>query len=291
MLSNILSKEIIDKITKGVGYKDIYEIRMRKYKNIIVSIKGVYTDINVHCKPEWIDETVLRASRFSIYTVNEQIKCGFIGVKGGIRIGLCGETVYDSEGLKTIKNISSLNIRLPHEIIGCSDKIFDTCFDKELKSTLIISKPGAGKTTLIRDICRNLSNTYKNINTLILDERGEITGEAEGQFQFDTGSSDCLLNCKKEFGFSAGIRSMRPDVIVCDELKGKEDTNSIYEALSCGVCIIATVHANSITELKQKEDFKEIMSGKVFKRYVVLTDKPYVGTVKNIYNEETEVIK
>lgn len=290
MLTYILSKEIADMLLKGKNIKDIYEIRMRKHKNIILNIKGNYINSNIICKPQWIDETVLRASRFSIYTVNEQIKSGFLGVKGGIRIGICGETVYDQTGLKTIKNISSINIRLPHQIIGCSDIIFEYCFKKNLNSTLIISKPGAGKTTMIRDLCRNLSQNYKNINILILDERGEISGEAEGRFQFDIGSSDCMLNCKKEFGFSAGIRSMRPDVIVCDELKGKNDTESIFEALSCGVSIIATLHAETIEEIKQKADFLQILNNKAFKRYVLLSDKP-IGSIKNIYNENLEVIK
>lgn len=289
MLQNILPEELYKIISKE-KLCNVYEIRLRRDKNLMVNITGVYKNFNIICPQDWVSETVLRASRFSIYTVNEQIKAGFIGVKGGIRIGLCGETVYDSDGIKTVKNISSLNIRLPHEIKGCSDIILRNCFDNRLNSTLIISKPGAGKTTLIRDICRNLTINNNNINVLILDERGEISGEAEGCFQFDTGNSDVLLNCKKDFGFSCGIRSMRPDVIVCDELKGKDDTQSIYEALSCGVCVVATVHADSIEEIAFKEGFKDIFSCKAFKRFVLLSDVPQVGTIKNIYDENIEVI-
>lgn len=284
MFKSLLSEELINIINTCGKISDIYEIRMRRYKNITVNIRGEYRKLDIICRPEWIEETVLRASRFSLYAVNEQIKTGFIGVKGGIRIGLCGETVYDGDEIKTIKNISSINIRLPHEVTGCSDKVLKCCFESGLNSTLVISKPGAGKTTLIRDLCRNLSNTYKNINILVIDERGEISGEAEGKIQFDIGDSDCMLNCKKDFGFSAGIRSLRPDIIVCDELKGWLDTGSIYDALSCGVCIIATVHASSLEELSSKEDFKKILDSGAFKRFVLLTDNPSVGTIKGIYN-------
>jgi stage III sporulation protein AA len=289
MLSSLLSEEIIKKMNV-VNLNDIYEIRMRRHRNITVNVCGQYRECPIICRPEWIEETVLKASGFSIYTVSEQMKAGYISVKGGIRIGICGETVYDGENLKTIKNISSLNIRLPHEIIGCSDAVIKSCFNDNLNSTLIISKPGAGKTTLIRDICRNLSAVYKNINILIIDERGEIGGDAEGRFQFDIGNSDCMLNCTKDFGFSTGIRCMRPDVIVCDELKGNRDTESIYEALCSGVCIIATVHAGSIREITAKRDFKPILASRAFKRFVLLTDKPKIGTIKNIYDDNFKVI-
>ncbi len=285
MLKSLLSEDIIKKINISGSLSDIYEIRMRRHKNITVSLKGQYVGTGAVCRPEWIEETVLRASRFSLYAVNDQIKAGFIGVKGGIRIGICGEAVYEGDCIKTVKNISSLNIRLPHEVKGCSDKVMEYCFNGGLNSTLVISKPGAGKTTLIRDLCRNIYSKYPYINILIIDERGEISGDAEGRFQFDIGGSDCMLNCKKEFAFSAGIRSMRPDIIVCDEIKGGQDAKSIYEALSCGVCIIATIHAATAQEVIQKEDFRQIAADKAFKRFVLLTDAPQVGTIKNIYDE------
>jgi len=282
MLKDILPKELLDNLRYKL--EDVCELRLRKDRNIAISLMGRYADTGIRCQPAWIDEIVLKASRFSIYTVNEQLKAGFIAVKGGVRIGVCGEVVPDGEGIKTIKNITSLNIRNPHETIGCSDPVSSKCFNGKLHSTLIISKPGAGKTTLIRDLCRSLSQ--KNLNVLVLDERGEISGEAEGGFQFDVGSSDVMLYCSKRFGFSFGVRSMRPDVILCDELKGEEDCDAVFEALSCGVCVVATIHAGGVEELLQKRSFKGIIESGAFKRYVLLSDEPCPGTVKAILDEK-----
>jgi stage III sporulation protein AA len=286
MLKDILPKEILDNLRYKL--EDVCELRLRKDKNIVISVMGKYVDAGIRCLPTWIDEIVLRASRFSIYTVNEQLKAGFIAVKGGVRIGVCGEVVPDGQVIKTIKNITSLNIRNPREAIGCSDPVAERCFNGRLNSTLVISKPGAGKTTHIRDLCRSLSR--KNLNVLVLDERGEISGEAEGRFQFDVGSSDVMLYCSKQFGFSFGVRAMRPDVIICDELKGEEDCGAVYEALSCGVCVVATIHSGGVEELMQKRSFKGIIESGAFKRYVLLSDEPRPGSIKAIFDEKLETI-
>jgi stage III sporulation protein AA len=154
-------------------------------------------------------------------------------------------------------------------------------------NTLIISPPGAGKTTLVRDICRVVSRAA---NVLIIDERGEISGEAEGGFSFDIGNSDVMLYCKKQFGFLNGIRSMRPDVIACDELKGQHDIASIEEALYCGVGVIATMHAEDIGDVTRKQGLNTLIESRAFKRYVVLSDKPGPGSLKRIYDENLEVV-
>lgn len=290
MIKDILPQEMLDSLGKRCTIADIYELRLRKDRSVIVNLLGKYVDTGKICLPRWIDEIILKASRFSIYTVNEQLKAGFIAVKGGVRIGVCGELVIDGSGIKTMKNITSLNVRCPRQVIGYSDFVIERCFKDRLCSTLIISKPGAGKTTLIRDLSRSLSTRGDNLNVLVLDERGEISGEAEGRFQFDIGNSDVMLYCTKGFGFSCGIRSMRPDIIICDELKGEEDCDAVYEALSCGVCVVATIHADSIEELKLKHGFKGILESGAFKRYVLLSDSPKVGTIKAMLDENLKPI-
>lgn len=287
MLENILPQKLINLVDCRTKRDKLFELRLRKNGSITANIGGRYCDMGAVCQTEWIEEIMLKASRFSLYAVNEQIKAGFLGVKGGIRIGLCGQAVYEGDSVKTLKNITSLNVRFPHQIIGCSDQTVKFCRQDNILSTLVISPPGAGKTTLIRDMCRNISGGF---NVLIIDERGEISGECEQGFCFDIGSSDVMLYCKKQFGFLNGIRSMRPDVIVCDELKGKSDIESVEEAMYCGISVIATLHAEDICDIKHKRGFERLLSSRAFKRYVVLTDKPSAGTLKRIYNENMEVV-
>lgn len=286
-MESILPQKLIDEVSRYAERDKLFELRLRKGRKISANIAGKYIEIDTVCNPEWIQETLLKAGKFSLYAVNEQIKAGFIGVSGGIRIGLCGQAVYDGENIKTLKSITSLNVRFPHEIKGCGGKVLRHCFDGKMLSTLVISPPGAGKTTLIRDICRSISD---GANVLIIDERGEISGEADGGFSFDIGSSDVLLYCKKQFGFINGIRSMRPEVIVCDELKGLCDIQSVEEALYCGVSVVATLHAQDISDLRYKRGFERLIESKAFKRYIILTDTPAVGTLKNVYDENMEVI-
>lgn len=283
---NILPRELYAKISARFSAEKIYEMRLRTGKRIMINYAGEYMQLGEVCRTEYIEEIILRASGHSLYSVNEQLKNGYIAAPGGIRIGVCGEASIDAGTINTIRNISSLNIRVPHEVKGCADSVTRRCFNKGLSNVLIISPPGAGKTTLIRDLCRVASAMFPQINILVIDERGEISGQNSGGVHFDLGSSDVMLGFSKSFGFSSGIRSMRPDLIVCDELKGDEDYGALYEAMSCGVNVVATLHASGLDDIYLKNNFGAILASRYFDYYVVLSHKPSTGTVTGIFDKD-----
>jgi len=271
----------------------VYEMRLRANKPLVVCISGRnFTIDQIRPTRTDIDAIVHKASNYSIYAVNEQIKQGFITIHGGVRIGICGEVVSENGVISTIKNISSLNIRIPHQVRGCTFPVLPYIFapERPLK-TLIISPPGAGKTTFLRDLACQISEKYSLLNTLILDERGEIAASHLGENQLDVGfGSDVITGCTKPYGFDNGIRSMRPDVIITDEIASKQDVEMLRLAARSGVCVLASVHASGIDEIRLKPNFVDLVSERVFDRYVVLAVKDSAGTVVGVYDANLKLL-
>lgn len=281
-----------------LNFNYINEIRLRANKPIVVNVmgrnkfltnNGLTEDINnaIICKLSSINDVINKASENSLYAVNDQIKKGYLTVKGGVRIGVCGEVVEDNANVNTIKNINSLNIRIPHKVKNCSlNAYLHIVNNDKVRNTLIISPPGAGKTTFIRDLAEQISNKNPTLNLLVVDERAEISATIDGMQMLNVGPScDIYTNCSKEFAFENGIRSMKPDVIITDEINLESDLNAIKTAITSGVSVIATIHANGIYDLKSKPHFEEILKNKVFDRYVVLSSKNGPGTYEGIFNE------
>ena len=259
----------------------VYEIRIRADMPICVNYKGRYQYLGfyglverqehaVYATLEDITECVYRAGKCSLYSVEEEIKQGFITAQGGVRIGLSGEYVFSNGKPVTIRNFSSLCIRIPHEVVGCGDKIYQCCMSDRVQSLLIMSSPGIGKTTILRDLCRTLSmKTKKNI--LICDERDEIAVGHVGE------SWDVMKYADKATAFEAGIRAMRPDIIVTDEISAT-DLQALRLAVRAGVCIIASAHIASFSEVSS--EFLPI-----FSRFVLLNSKE-IGKIQGIYDRE-----
>jgi len=274
----------------------IYELRFRLNQPVLVNVKGVFYEIeknklvlkannSLKVSKQMLENIIFKASSGSVYAYTEQIKQGFLTTLGGVRIGICGEVVMEQDKVLHIKNISSINIRIPHEVINCALPIFPYLIEnKSLYNTLIISPPGAGKTTMLRDIAYQISKFNTSINTLILDERYEISGSVNGVPQLNIGQADIILGGKKQQNFEAGIRSMSPQIILCDEIATKSDIEAILYAFRCGIRIIATTHASSETELKTKHYFKTLLQKKVFNRFVVLSNNYKVGTIEGVYD-------
>lgn len=282
----------------NLNFNYINEIRLRANKPIVVNVMGrnkflttsgltENIDEAIICKLSDISEIIKRASDNSLYAVNDQIKKGFLTIKGGIRIGVCGEVVEENDCVNTIKNINSLNIRIPHKIKNCSlNAYLHIVNNNKVRNTLIISPPGAGKTTFIRDLAEQISIKNPAINILLVDERAEISATVDGMQMLNVGPScDIYTNCSKAFAFENGIRSMKPDVIITDEINLDDDLKAIKTAITSGVSVIATIHANDIYDLKSKPNFDEILKNKIFERYVVLSSKNGPGTYEGIFNE------
>ena len=277
-----------DNIKNGLlhlNMRFVYELRMRADKPTMVNYNGIYRYLGlygvteqakqaIYCTGEDINECVFRAGEYSVYSVEEQIKRGFITAKDGERLGLVGEYVFDKGEPLTIRNFNAVCIRIPHEIHGCGQEIYNSCMRGRIPTMLIVSSPGLGKTTILRDLARIISeNTQKNI--LICDERGEISCGNVGK------SCDVIKFSDKKTAFDCGIRAMRPDVIITDELSAN-DCLAVEQAVVAGVQVIASAHFSKM------EHIKSPFLG-LFKRFVVLDEKQ-IGKIRFIYDENGKEI-
>lgn len=278
---------------KNVSEKDwesAKEIRIRNGKPIIISQFNKEIIIEHIASSEDILRVVENFSENSLYKVQNEINEGFITIKGGHRIGISGTSVIENEKIKNIKYISSLNIRIAREVIGCSNNLLDSLCDEKkenIDNTIIISPPGCGKTTILRDLIRNLSNGYKNLIPKVIgvvDERNEISATYLGQAQNDLGiRTDVMSSCQKTIGMRLMIRSMGIDLIATDEIGTNEDIDSIGQAIVSGVNLLVTSHGNSI------EDIPEALKKRnVFKNVVLLSKNEKPGFIKNIYKLKGE---
>lgn len=288
---NILPQNIKAALGDIITSKEIEEIRIRVGKPLIFQV-GNREIVNKYT-PELEDlkNIIQRMSNYSIYAFEEEIKQGYITIKGGHRVGICGRCVIEKNEIKTIKNIASVNIRICREVLSCSDPIMKFILSgKEVINTIIISPPKCGKTTLIRDITRNISDGMSKMNfsgkkVCVIDERSEIGACYSGVPQLNIGlRTDILDGCPKSEGIMMAIRSMSPDVIVCDEIGTYKDIDSILTALNSGVSLITTIHGYDIEDLYNRPVFKDIIENNVFKRAIVLSNRKGIGTVEYIYN-------
>ena len=285
---NIFPEKIRNIIDVYIKEKKIEEIRVGIKKPLILMLNNKEILTSYIIDEEDFKYIIQRISNFSLYAYEEEIREGFITIKGGHRVGLAGECVMENNKIKTIRNISSLNIRISKEIIGASKNIMKFILkDNKVNNTLIISPPKCGKTTLLRDISRNISNMGKRV--AIIDERSEIAGCYKGIPQMDVGiRSDVLDNCLKSRGVIMAIRSLAPEVIICDEIGSKEDINSLVMAFNSGVSVISTLHGFDIWDLFYRKVFKDILDNKILDLVIVLSNKNKQGEVKGIYKMEKE---
>ncbi len=279
----------IRSMLQGLELKDlnkVEEIRLRTNQPLVCIVRGQELALNENgvCKIQKahkvsiqeVKNTLKLMSNFSLFSIEEQVKKGFFTINGGHRIGVCGKTVIINGEIVTIKDISSLNVRISRQIVGCSDHYIKHIVDDNVRNTLIISAPNNGKTTFLRDVVRNVSN--KGFGCVVVDERSEIGGTYKGELQCDLGArTDVLDSCEKVLGMTMALRSMAPKVIVVDEVGTDEDTRALLKAFNSGVNIIATCHAEDLEQFKQKKVFQRFVDERLFERYIFLRDKRVCG--------------
>lgn len=297
MLKDYLDRDIYNLIIKNFSFNDITEIRMRVNEKIIITIKNKKyylkdeNDEFVVINKYIMENFIKKISENSVYAFNENIINGYITLPKGIRVGICGTVVMDETRVQTIKDFQSVNIRIPHTIRNCSVPAYDFLVDETVKNTLIISAPGCGKTTFLRDLIFQLYQRNLSKNILVADERNEICSVVKGEIsQYLGGFCDVYTNCSKKFAFKNGIRSMSPDIIITDEIDLENDLDCLMEAMNCGVNVVATIHAKDIKQLKNKLGFDNIIDKKIFTRYVVLNNDEGPGTLSYIYDEKLNCI-
>lgn len=229
-------------------------------------------------------------SDYSLYSIEEELRNGFITLKGGHRVGLAGKAVLENGKIKTLKYISGFNFRISREMKGVANPIIYYIKNSkgEIYHTLIISPPQCGKTTLLRDLIRQISNGdehkgLKSHKVGVVDERSELAGCYKGVPQNDIGiRTDVLDACPKAQGMIMLIRSMSPHIIATDEIGSKEDMRAIEEALNAGIKIITTVHGSNIDEIIRKPVLRDLIQKKIFERMIVLSNRKGAGTIEEI---------
>ena len=252
-------------------FECLTEIRIRVGRGGILKLFDREYLLPVNITNGDIEQILEKISNYSIYSIQNEINDGYITIKGGHRIGICGTCVIEENHISNVKNISSMNIRIARQVIGCSDKIYNELYKEGFFNTIIVSLPNTGKTTNIRDLTRILSN--KGYTISVIDERSEIACMYNKVPQMDVGiRTDVINKCPKHIGIKMAIRSLAPDIIVVDEIGKKEDIEEIYSAVLSGVKLLVTAHGNSVEGIK-KGEIGKLIEKNIFSYVVILKSK------------------
>lgn len=285
----------LNKVSNNESSK-VEEIRLRAFKPVILNFKDKSSFINKHGELIFeinnVNRNILVSSKndleislkkmcnYSMYSYQKEINSGFITLKGGHRVGICGTAVYEDDKdlyIGNIKDISSMNIRINQKIDNLDENILNVV-KSDFKGIILVGSPGSGKTTILRNIAKILSGKFsfnkKNVlqKVALVDERNEFSGNYMGISQNNLGYSDILVNYNKKDAIYQSIRSLSPDVIICDELGSLEDIEAIKFGVSSGVKFILSIHAGSAEEFYKRNIAKEILKLNSFDKIIILSN-------------------
>ena len=296
-------KEIISAVPQRY-LSELEEIRLRRDRPMMLGVGGtdyfVRRDGSVNHTPAGgfvvdasdLEKVIHNISGYSIYALEEELRNGYLTLPGGHRVGLTGKAVLENGRIKTIKHLAGLNIRVCREVKGIAGAVLSKLIDRTAGSvyhTVIFSPPRCGKTTLLRDLVRQISDGVPGLNfpghtVGVVDERSEIAGCHRGAPQMDVGvRTDVLDGCPKAEGMMILLRAMSPDIIVTDEIGKMEDIKALEEVFNAGVRVIVTIHGSSLRELAGRPALKYLLQLNIIDRFVLLGRSRGVGTVEKIY--------
>lgn len=300
-LSQVLSHltpEILDQVE---------EIRIRQGRPLMVRCHQREHFVNFHgVSQEWdrayqvtkddVNRTVQILTGSSLYAVEEELRHGYLTIPGGHRVGLAGRVVVKDGQVETIRNIAGLNLRLAREFPGASSAILPRLLDplsKELRHTLIVSPPRCGKTTILRDLVRQISEGVPELGLAghtvgVVDERSELAGSYKGVPQLDVGlRTDVLDACPKAQGMMMLIRAMGPEVIAADEIGRPEDFQAMEEVVNAGIKVLTSIHGRDLADIKKRPSTCALLELGVFDRLVFLSRRCGVATLEQILDGHT----
>lgn len=250
------------------GTGSLAEIRLRTGRRAV----AVYLDGGMRCcsepfTQEDITACFLELCRNSVHSFAREIAEGYITLPGGHRVGFCGTAVMQNGRIAALRDVSSLNIRFAREVRGCASGLCERAFSEGLCSLIVAGRPLSGKTTVLRDIARILGATHR---VAVIDSRGELAGVHSGVPALDIGENTDVLNgYPKGEGMLCALRSLSPEVMICDEIGG--DVEEVRQCLNCGVRLIISAHAGSIRELERRAGFAELLE--CFDKAALLGDR------------------
>lgn len=263
-LKSILPPELVDSVVSA-KIENPEELRLRcgQAVAVVTAEKTVPLSGQV-VRPHHLDHLLERASGASMHVHGEALRQGYLHTASGCRIGFCGRLTEQGGALR---DLTSANIRIPHAVIGCAKSVADEMFRKGVVSTLLVAPPGCGKTTLLRDLIRLLSES--GLRVCVADERGELAGISNRQFGFDLGpNTDVMTGGSKAETAMRLLRAMNPQILAFDEITAPEDLDMIRQAAGCGVTLLATAHADCLDFMRRRPLYGELLESRIFSRAV-----------------------
>ncbi len=283
----------IRKFMYFIEWEELEEIRLRQGLPVVLQYRDGTFFLDEKGKPVLVGDKLVRVTKreigeavelichSSLYAHREDMQQGYITIAGGNRVGITGSAVVAGGRIENIKDISGLNYRIAHEVQGSGDRLMDIIMEENrVKNTIIISPPECGKTTLLRDIIRNISMMKKKVS--VVDERGEISALFGGFSGYDLGyCCDVLSGAPKEEGMINMLRSMSPNVIATDELGSDRDIEAVERIVNSGVSVVATMHGMNERELRKRENISKLLD--YFECFIVLSRRFGAGTIEEVY--------
>ncbi|MEH7224816.1 stage III sporulation protein AA [Bacillus sp. JJ1566] len=291
-------KEIVEVLPKSIASviakyppertERMEEIRVRVSRPLEIIENGIPIFHNYTVTGDDAIQLLNKLGQYSIYTLEEELKRGYVTIQGGHRVGLAGKVITENGMVKAIRDVTSFNIRVAKQKIGVAEPLAPYLYDSYWKNSIIIGPPQTGKTTLLRDLARMISTGIETrripaMKVGIVDERSEIAGCVKGVPQASLGPRvDVLDACPKAEGMMMMIRSMSPDVLIVDEIGREEDSQAIMEAVNAGVSLIVTAHGHQISDLMKRPSLEKVIKAGVIERFVELSRTNGPGTVRAI---------